>query len=298
MKRMKYDHLLFTKNRFYEKEGLFTGVAYQENNGVISHIDEIVDGVITGPYSNKYLPDDKTQLCVNASLLDNPNGDNLDPYLYEGKLFNGISCDFHKGVCIEECYYNNGEKEVIINYSISGAMTSLLKYEVTLFQEYKFFESGQLSTVSLERLKKFRMKVRFSRDGEVHMINISKDYFEWMPRIEADIIHNLLPTKESLSGLTVAKQLRLLGDGITCDVVNQLAACNTFSSIENLELLSTSIDPDCTGFLDRLNNIQSIELEDERDQMAETAKMMKLKHPTTKVLFNDKELLLDIRFES
>lgn len=292
MRRINYDQLLFTKNKFYEKEGLFTGVAYKVDNGIIYDIIEIIEGAIIGDYNNDFLPDIKDQLCVDISLLDNPNGGNLEPYLYEGKLFNGIACDFIHGACIEECYYIDGEVEVDIGYSISGAMISLFIYENHLFQEYEFYESGQLSTVSLELQKKFRMLLRFKQNGEIYLISISTDYFEYLPKVNVDILHNILPTKESLSDLIVDKNLRIIGEGITCDVINHLAVCSNFSLVENLEVFNTSLNPDCMEFLDRLNNIHLFDLADDRDQMAETAKNMKLTHPKTKVLFNHKELLL------
>ena len=189
MYRLKSTFLQQTEGKWYYQDELYTGIVFfdKPNNQLEAY--EVKEGEIGLPYTSPCqigLPSpiniDSTGFC-NEDLDE--YGCGTIPQLYQGKLYQGMSYTFDKGICEREIYtIENGETENQIMWEINPYEPSMFElrydYDQSGFnysntsQDYVTFgygktckETNQLENISIKHIPKTNRLGRLTIIGNI-----------------------------------------------------------------------------------------------------------------------------------
>ncbi|MGB3623979.1 MAG: hypothetical protein WBA20_21740 [Ketobacter sp.] len=262
----------------------FTGIAYFISSGVITKASRFNEGEEVGSYVCEFLPGVVPLISIDADLLESE--DDLEPYLYQDKVFTGLAYDFDGDKCVGEALYKDGSLYYEASWHDTGEIATLEILDERLYQNVWWNRGGSYQHVKISEKDSFKLDVRFNEERLLTSIRIEGDYFTRVAFLKEQIKVRFLEKRSDIDNLELASYLYLAGSGVDNDFLDALEKAKGFGGLKKLHINSSELQGDKVVHLVDQNDLQEILIDDEASKLSEVAGEIKNKYPACHVEYN------------
>lgn len=242
MLRITYDALEKDKNLYYYENQLFSGIVFEVQNDIIVNRFTCQQGVLGETYQSTFFPLQESKLWISFDALIGEKHEDAEPFLYQGKRFNGIAIEIDGNFCVRESLFVNGRTAGEAEFYYSGELESHGDYQDILSQDYEWFKSGALKSVQIQAVDEFRVEFKFSENRKLTYMDIDGKYFENIDRYKNELKHPFfLESIDFSKDVALGKTLFLASEGMNDLVYAELEKCKGFQDLKSMSLFHTSL---------------------------------------------------------
>tara|TARA_B100001059_G_scaffold235287_1_gene280432 strand:+ start:7752 stop:8630 length:879 start_codon:yes stop_codon:yes gene_type:complete len=238
MLRIDAKQLIENDGLYYHRGILFTGIAFFLNTPLIEKVNEYSQGKLIGPYTSKWLDNDKSILKVEIDELD---GDGeLQQALFEGSPFTGIGYDIDGGVCHQESDYENGWICQEIDFYKNGEVGYINLKNQTLSEEVRYNNKGDIEEYQLNKFNNFNIEL-FYTEQALRTVRLNGDFFGRIHQDEYLLGIDVPDTLVKIKELVISPRLCLFGSGINDELVKAIIYNKTLGNTNSIIISGTSL---------------------------------------------------------
>jgi len=285
--------LLIEKSDFYYyREVLFTGIIFFVNTPLIEKVYEYSQGKLIGPYTSKWLNNDKTILNVEMEELD---GDGeLQQAFFEGKPFSGISYDIDGGFCHEEADYKNGWIGQDIVFHASGNIQSIELMNDTLSEYVRFDGEGFIEEYKLNKFNVFNVEFLYTEQA-LRSVTLNGDFYNLVNKEEYLLNIEVPDTLEKIKKIKINSWLNLFGSGISDEFVETIMHNDLLKETNTICISDTSLSLSTIKTIIHRTHLVSLFIDNKNTdallELPSVLKKLKVENPQCDIRFNDEKII-------
>ena len=293
MYRVKKSVLINENNKFLYQYKAFTGIVFNVVDQQILDIFECKEGVRIADYYSQFISRNNSEQCIDYVALVGENADDFEPFLYQGERYTGLYYEFDEDFCVTESRCINGVRWEEAGWSPTGELESFsTSYgDHDIYQSYDWYKNNFLGRFYICNSKSHQtLEIEFTEKQEITSIDISIDYLNTSPEFEHHLRYHYLIGYTLVEDARIAPRLFASGLGVNDQFFSELQSCAGFNKMETLLLYTTSISTESLLSLENHPTLKSISVNDEREDIIQATRELKLRHPNCAIELNDIEI--------
>ena len=236
-------------------------------------------------------PDSEKRLWVDFDKLVGESYEDEEPYLYQGKRFDGMAIEMDGHFCVREMFLDNGKIRGESNFSYSGKLVDFQYYDKPLSQTYHWAEDGTLLSVRFQVINEFRVEFDFRHGDQLKSANINGDYFTKISKYKNKMKFPIMLDRLDFSkNACIYNELSLSSKGITDAVLDEMGKCDGFEKLNSIILFHTMLSDNQIEKLGNIPTLENIMINDHREELINVAKRLKTRKENCQIIFNDEEV--------
>jgi hypothetical protein len=285
--------LLIEKDElYYYREKLFTGVAFFVNTPLVEKVYEYSQGKLIGPYTSKWLNNDKDILKVEMEELD---GDGeLQQAFFEGKPYSGISYDIDGGFCHEEADYKNGWIGQDIVFHASGDIQSIELMNDTLSEYVRFDREGFIEEYKLNKFTVFNVEFLYTEQA-LRSVTLNGDFLNLVNKEEYLLNIDVPDTLEKIKKIKIDSMLNFFGSGISDEFVEAILHNDGLKETNRIFIADTSLSLSAIITIIHQTHLVRLRVRDKREDishvLSSVLQKLKVENPQCDIRFNDEKII-------
>lgn len=292
MLRVDAKQLIENDGLYYHQGILFTGIAFFLNTPLIEKVNEYSQGKLIGPYTSKWLDNDKSILKVEIDELD---GDGeLQQALLEGAPFTGIGYGIDGGRCIQEYDYKNGWAGQEIDFHNNGKVQSILLMNDKLSEYVRFDGKGYVEEYKLNKFNDFKIEL-FYTEQALRTVRLNGDFFGRIHQDEYLLGIDVPDTFEKVKKLKVDSTLNLYGLGISDMFLEAVIHNDGLKYTKDIYISDTSLSLESIINIIRQTNLVRLWIDHKSDDVLQKLplilKEFKIRNPECDIELNNEKII-------
>ena len=292
MLRIDAKQLIENDGLYYHQGILFTGIAFFLNTPLIEKVNEYSQGKLIGPYTSKWLDNDKSILKVEIDELD---GDGeLQQALFEGSPFTGIGYDIDGGVCHQESDYENGWICQEIDFYKNGEVGYINLKNQTLSEEVRYNNKGDIEEYQLNKFNNFNIEL-FYTEQALRTVRLNGDFFGGVHKDEYLLGIDVPDTLEKVKKLKVDSTLNLYGLGISDMFLEAVIHNDGLKYTKDIYISNTSLSLESIINIIRQTNLVRLWIDHKSDDVLQKLpsilKELKMRNPECDIELNNEKII-------
>lgn len=279
---------LETKGGLYLLNGeIFSGIGYEVSEPYVVAAYQFEQGQRSAKLDSTLVPGQKVSGII-ADFVE-PHEENYDgePASFQGQPYSGLAYEFRDHHCVSEELYVDGAVKRSISWYLSGDTAAYEIWNDEVTQDIAWFANGQLKFVEYAQKDGFRMGLRFNEQGLITSIDLSGDYFDRLKALQEKLKLNYLDRDYIQYQLSVDESVFMTGDGIHDELLRSIFGSGGLSRARSIHLFYTSVSGEGIDLLSRLENLEHLIVESEKDRNVKDALIrLKQQKPNLKIELN------------
>ena len=279
MYRIKKSALVSKNNKLFYRYKPFTGIVFDVVDQQVLDIFEYKDGEKDQEYQSQFIYKNDNDLCVDFEALAGEDEEEYEPFLYKGNRYTGLYYEFENDFCVTECRCVDGIPWEDVGWYETGNLESFWTSmgNNSIFQSYNWYENDLFERIKICKSEKHTLEINFTEKQEITTIRVPADYLKNSPEFEHHLKYHYLSGYSLPEEALIATRLFASGPGIDDKFFSNLQSCAGFSEMETILIYMTSISIETLLSLENHPALKNISVNDEREEIIQATKNLKLK---------------------